>query len=246
MSESLSQNIKKYTEELAKNPKSRVFVPLADAYRAMGKTEEAIEIARKGVSHYPHYVGGKMALARAYFENGEGENARTLLEGILHTAPDNLLANRILAEIYQQEGQGPKAIPLLKRLLTLEPGDSYVSSMLAEIETMETPTDELPPLEAPIERESVSVEEPLPQAKIQTVTMAEMYLKQGHLEEALGVYKDLLDQDPDNETLKNRAQKIVEDMRTMRKQPEESVRGGDRIDVLRNLLQCVQERRRAL
>ena len=100
MAESLQDKISKYKEQLAKDPKSRAFVPLADAYRQMGECEEAISIAKEGVSHHPHYVGGKMALARASYEYGDTDVAQELLEAVLRTSPDNLLANRILAEIY--------------------------------------------------------------------------------------------------------------------------------------------------
>ncbi len=92
-------DIKKYTEQLAADPKSRAFVPLSDAYRRLGRYEEAISIAQDGVEKHPTYVAGKMALARALFENGDVDSAREHLSWVLSIAPDNLMASRLMAEL---------------------------------------------------------------------------------------------------------------------------------------------------
>ena len=69
-----------YLRRYQEDPRSRVFAPLAEAYRKAGLLDEAIEIARDGVRVHPHFVGGKVALARALFDKGQlrrsGEGAR--------------------------------------------------------------------------------------------------------------------------------------------------------------------------
>ena len=50
--------LKKYQED----PTSRVFAPLAEAYRKAGLIDEAIEIAREGLRVHPNFVGGRVAL----------------------------------------------------------------------------------------------------------------------------------------------------------------------------------------
>jgi len=80
VADGLEQSIKKYTEQLAQDPRSRVFVPLADAYRQLGRCEEAIAVAQEGLKNHPTYVSGKIALARAYFENGDADPAADLLK----------------------------------------------------------------------------------------------------------------------------------------------------------------------
>jgi FimV-like protein len=175
MTDSIEARIRAFAEELAKNPKSKAFVPLADAYRQLGRYEEAVQVARKGLAIFPHYVAAKLALARACFENGDADPAAQLLEDVLHTAPDNLLANRILAEVYSEKGERDKAIPLLKKLLALEPGDEWSANRLQALEG---------PVSAPEPRSP-------PKPGIRTATLAEMYRSQGHEKEALEIYEEL-------------------------------------------------------
>src|SRR5262245_17462535 len=133
MAEGLESEIRKYTEQLAHDPGSRVFVPLSDIYRKMGRYDEAIAVAQDGLKHQPHYIGGKVALARAQFENGDLEPARALFEEVLHLAPDNLIANRLLSEVYLQTGQGPKAVPFLRKLIAIDPQDRRAAEQLASL-----------------------------------------------------------------------------------------------------------------
>ena len=149
MGESLEELIRKYAEQLAADPKSRAFVPLSDAYRKLGRYEEAIAVAEEGIKHHPHYVGGKMALARARFENGDLDPARKILEEVVPLSPDNLLANRLLSEIYVRRKEEARAIPLLRQLLKIEPNDARAAAQLAAIEgkgtTAEAPAHQAPP-----------------------------------------------------------------------------------------------------
>src|SRR3954468_23950919 len=86
--------LKKYQED----PTSRIFAPLAEAYRKAGLVDEAIEIAREGLRVHPHFVGGRVALARALFDKEKYEEVATELSAVVQDAPDNLIAQRLLGE----------------------------------------------------------------------------------------------------------------------------------------------------
>jgi len=134
VNDTFEAQIKKYTEQLAADSNSRVFVPLAEIYRKLGRYEEAISVAQDGLKHHPNYMGGKTALARAYFENGKLEQAQELLESILQLAPDNLLANRLLSELFVEKGEPNLAVPVLKQLVAMEPNDARAAKQLADLE----------------------------------------------------------------------------------------------------------------
>lgn len=240
MSNAFEAQIKKYTEQLAQDPKSRVFVPLSDIYRKLGQYDEAIAVAQEGLKHHPNYMGGKTVLARAYFENGDLDPAQEILEYIIEFAPDNLLANRILSEIYVQKGKPDQARPILKRLLAMEPGDDRAKRQLNAIEKGQTARVEPPA------KEGATLAGP-PATKTspptETATLANLYRSQGHLEKALGIYKKLKDQEPGNPS---HAQAIAEIEAELGKKRTARPETRFQVDYLNKLLHRIQERRRKL
>jgi tetratricopeptide (TPR) repeat protein len=122
--------LKKYQED----PSSRVFAPLAEAYRKAGLTDEAIEIAREGLRVHPNFVGGKVALARAYFDKKQYEDVVQELKSVVLDVPDNLIAQRLIAESYLMLGRLAEAIGAYKMLLYFSPQDADTAKMVKELE----------------------------------------------------------------------------------------------------------------
>jgi len=63
-------------------------------------------------------------------------------------------------------------------------------------------------------------EDPSAKVAIQTDTLAEIYLKQGHLDRALSVYQDILARDPQNAAARGKFESLKE--RMVKKEREES------------------------
>ncbi len=119
----LAAEITKYETAIAQDPKSRAFALLAEAYRKAGRLQDAIRVAEEGLRNFPHYLSGRSALARAYFDSGDRQKAKAEFEQVVKAAPDNLMAHRHLAEIYQGEGRLPDAAKSLKMVALLDPRD---------------------------------------------------------------------------------------------------------------------------
>ncbi len=60
----LSPQVEKYMEMLREDPKSKVFVRLADEYIKGGLYDEAIHVCEEGLEHNPNYLSGKVPLGR--------------------------------------------------------------------------------------------------------------------------------------------------------------------------------------
>ena len=122
--------LKKYQED----PSSRVFAPLAEAYRKAGLVDDAIEIAREGLRVHPRFVGGRVALARALFDKGLYDEVISELSAIIHDAPDNLIAQRLLAESCLMLGRVAEALGAYKMLLYYCPSDAETAKIVRELE----------------------------------------------------------------------------------------------------------------
>ena len=125
------QYLKRYQED----PTSRVFAPLAEAYRKAGLLDEAIDICRDGLRVHPHFIGGRVALARAFFDKKYYADVVKELEPVVQDAPDNLVAQRLLADSYLVLGRIAQALTSYKVLLFFTPQDEELGRMVAEIES---------------------------------------------------------------------------------------------------------------
>jgi tetratricopeptide (TPR) repeat protein len=123
-----------YLKRYQEDPKSRVFAPLAEAYRKVGLVDEAIEIAREGLQIHPHFVGGRVALARALFDKHLYEQVVDELSTVIRDVPDNLVAQRLLAESFLMLGRVAEALGSYKMLLYFAPQDPEVVKIVQELE----------------------------------------------------------------------------------------------------------------
>ncbi len=132
--QSYSPIIYSYLKKYQEDPTSRVFAPLAEAYRKAGLVDEAIEIAREGLQVHPNFVGGLVALARALFDKKLYEEVITELTPIIQDVPDNLVAQRLLAESCLMLGRVAEALGAFKMLLYFSPGDEETAELVRELE----------------------------------------------------------------------------------------------------------------
>ncbi len=150
--DALAAEIAKYEAAIAQDSKSRAFALLAEAYRKAGRFQDAIRVADEGLRNFPHYLSGRSALARAYFDSGDRQKAKVEFEQVVKSAPDNLMAHRHLAEIYQGEGRLPDAAKSLKMVALLDPRDEQSRMRLQAIapdRPASPPTRPSPPRPAP-------------------------------------------------------------------------------------------------
>lgn len=126
----LNEYLKIYQE----NPRSRVFAPLAEAYRKSNLIDEAIEICIEGLSIHPNFTSGIVALARSYFDKKMYEECINQLKNAISQAPDNYLAQKLLAESYFIIKDYQNSIKTYKVLSFLNPKSSSLKNKISELE----------------------------------------------------------------------------------------------------------------
>jgi len=126
--------IYRYLKKYQEDPTSRVFAPLAEAYRKAGLTQEAVEIAREGLRLHPGFVGGRVALARALFDQQLYQEVLEELTAVVRDVPDNLVAQKLLAESCLMIGRVTEALSAYKMLLYFNPQDAESARIVLELE----------------------------------------------------------------------------------------------------------------
>ena len=98
MGEKDFSEIARLSERLNKDPKSRIFVQLADAYRKSNMIDEALEILNKGLTFHPNYPLAHLILGKCHFDKRQYEQAKESFEKTLSYDPHNIVALRMLAQ----------------------------------------------------------------------------------------------------------------------------------------------------
>lgn len=124
-----------YLRKYQENPTSRIFAPLAEAYRKAGLLDEAIDIAREGLTHHPGFVGGRVALARSLFDKKDYRGVLEELRQVIQDVPDNVIAQRLVAESNLILGRVAEALDAYKMLLYLSPEDRELGRIVQELES---------------------------------------------------------------------------------------------------------------
>jgi tetratricopeptide (TPR) repeat protein len=125
--------VRKLEKALARDPRSWLFMPLAEAHRELGHFNRATELFQAGIAHHPGYLRARVGLARTYILMGRIEEARQELHQAISLAPDNALARRLLAELYLKEGQTERAAAEIRALLRHQPDSPALAQELERI-----------------------------------------------------------------------------------------------------------------
>lgn len=125
--------IDRLATQLAKDPQSKAFLPLAEAYGKAGMWQEAAGVLEDGLKYYPGFITAMVALGRAYDQMEQPAKAQAILEESIKLSPENLRAHRTLIKIYQNQGQQDLALQSCAAILTANPRDEEALSIQASL-----------------------------------------------------------------------------------------------------------------
>jgi tetratricopeptide (TPR) repeat protein len=176
------ETIRLLTQWWARDKSAGVFLRLAEAYLAGDKTNEAIDICQQGLAIHPASIEGRHLLARALIRRGDAAAAEKALLAAVEDLVSLAEVLATLTRLYDAAGQADKARLTAEAYLALNPDDDDIRRILGKAPAAGAPR----PAPAP------------------TATLAELYYKQGHLDQAKEMYRRLVAAEPDNETYRFR------------------------------------------
>lgn len=202
-SDDFTARIAELESELARDPSPRIFAPLAEAHRLSGQLDNAVAIARRGVEAHAEHVGIHIVLARAVADSGDRERALSAYEDVLRLDCDNIEAQAYIDAVparteapVEAGGQRdtPEEAPALDpedSVAYCRPGAGSLSEELAHLADLFVPVD--------TDADELSVGP----SSIATLTLAEIYSRQGLYGKAADVCERILERDPENERAKS-------------------------------------------
>jgi tetratricopeptide (TPR) repeat protein len=133
-----AMEIDRLATQLAKDPQSKAFLPLAEEYCKVGMWEEAVSVLEDGLKYYPGFITAMVVLGRAYDQLNQPTKARAVLEGAVKLSPENLRAHRTLIKIYTVQGLRQEALKSCRVILSMNPKDEEALSAQASLARQES------------------------------------------------------------------------------------------------------------
>jgi len=128
----MADDVRRWSEELARDPASLVFLPLGETLRRQGQLDLALKIAMRGLERHSHNTDAHDLLARIAVDRGELQRAFDEWDMVLRLTPNHLGALKGMAFVRFQQGNTVEAQQYLQRAAE-QGGDAEVAAALANM-----------------------------------------------------------------------------------------------------------------
>ena len=219
-------------EILDRGPSAETLGLVLAELKRLGHIRAVIQECIRALQNHPDDLSLRLILAEAYVEEGLFSHAEAELETATSQMDRYASAYRLQAEIYHAQKRNDEALRSLRIYLSLRPQDERALDLLKALDIPQAaPAPEMAPIEEEIpeppavktEETSVlrAIEPPETEAEkpelrfedevlseIATPTLAEVYVHQGQIQEAIGIYEKVIAQHPEDEASLSRVQAL--------------------------------------
>jgi predicted regulator of Ras-like GTPase activity (Roadblock/LC7/MglB family) len=140
----MADDIRRLSDELARDPASMAFLPLAEVLRRRGQTDVALKVAMRGLERHPHNADAHDLLARIAVDQGDLQRAFDEWDMVLRFAPAHVGARKGMGFVCFQQGRAAEAERYLSEAAAADPDDQTIAAALANIRA-----GAIPPAPAP-------------------------------------------------------------------------------------------------
>lgn len=123
--------VRAWSEEVARDPGTLAFLPLAEAYRQAGRRDAALRLCLRGLERNPTNVEAHYLLGLLYREGGEPVKAFDEWDMALSLDPEHAGARREIGLVCAERGEWGSALRHLERAAASAPADEDVQGALA-------------------------------------------------------------------------------------------------------------------
>lgn len=192
--EGLLQRLAQGMVALARNPDAAVYRSLADILLQLGRQDEALEMTSAGTARFPADAGLHLLEGDLLLEAKDFRGALASAEKSLQLYPDNIQGLWLAARLHRHLGQTDQAIAAASQLVEIKPDHLEARNFLAALGVDPKTIGRTPAQDEAARKKQT----------ITTATLAEIYVKQGYLNKAIQVYREILGVDPSNAQLLKR------------------------------------------
>jgi tetratricopeptide (TPR) repeat protein len=163
-----------------------------------GKMPEALSLAEARLTSFPLDVDARVVAANALIKMGRVEETKN----ILHEVEEFILGLSMvyiqMGDIYRENGFYQDTVVCYEKFISFNPNSDKVKEIVEKIFLLEQ--------EEPLATEIDETEghETLSKPDFHTVTLADLYIKQGHFKMAAEILEKILKYEPDNDLVRTK------------------------------------------
>jgi len=128
----MADDVRRWSDELARDPASLVFLPLGETLRRQGQLDLALKIAMRGLERHSHNADAHDLLARISVDRGELQRAFDEWDMVLRLTPSHVGALKGMAFVRYQQGNTAEAEQYLRRAAE-QGGDAEVAAAMTRL-----------------------------------------------------------------------------------------------------------------
>jgi tetratricopeptide (TPR) repeat protein len=218
-----------YHQILTNEPSAETLCIVLSKLRAAGQYSRVIQECIKALRMHPNDIPLRQLLAETYFDAGLLAHAEAELEKVMSNLDHLAPLYKLQAQVFYRQRREEEAIKSLRIFLAHWPDDQEALHFL---QLMEAPPQTLPEASPPAPEVGTSVGTPpvgapepaeeIPEPMVESIeeeglpevvtpTLAEVYVNQGQIKEAILVYEKIVARDADDLTVRRR----IEELRAM-------------------------------
>src|SRR4051812_3624927 len=144
-----AQEIEELIDLVRRDPASPAFIDLGEAYLALGRPRDALQVGAMGLDAAPDNLEGRVMLARGFAALHQWKEAQGELLRVVKVDRSNRQGFALLGEVLLRRQDFERAVPVLQHAQNLDPTSPYILSMLKRARAGQL-LDPPPPIPTPV------------------------------------------------------------------------------------------------
>ncbi len=170
------------------------FLSMARAYLDQSLYKEALDLSESWLKQYPMDADTNIIYCHALVKMGKLDRLEEVLGSVEDAILQLSLVYSLIGDLCLEGGLTREAIRCYEKFITINPGSSDAVKVSSKLRTLtSTPDDPLDETEGE-HRDQISDVAP----DFHTLTLAELYIRQGHLQMAADVLNEILKNEPND------------------------------------------------
>lgn len=129
----MSDEVRRLSEELARDPGSLVFLQLGETLRRRGQLDLALRVSLRGLERHANNGDAHDLVARIHADRGDLDRALESWDAVLRLVPNHLGALKGKGFVLYRQGKWPEAERALLQAAERDGGDASIAAALSHV-----------------------------------------------------------------------------------------------------------------
>lgn len=166
------------------------FLNEAEKLLEQNKFPDALNLAQERLRFFPADADAYVVAGSALIGMGRIDEARNILRTVVNIISELSFVYDRIGDVYQKNGFHQDAAFCYEKFLSLHPGAEDARMVIEKMTLLDQ--EDHPVNEIDI------IDENIPEPELFTVTLADLYIRQGHFPEACKILEEIINKEPQN------------------------------------------------